>query len=811
MDLIERQPAGEEPWSTDADCAHLFAHSPAPMWVHDEETLAFLNVNRAAMDLYGYTRDEFLRMTVSDICAPEEAALLKAHLGTADAPEHSLRSWRHRGRNGKGLNVLLSSQHLERQGRPVRIVLVTDVTARKHALEALRQSEERYRIVESITHDVVWEWNLKTGELRHNNSLIGVFGYDPADTHRDGQWWYDHTHPEDRDRVVEAIWAIIGGAESYWSGEYRFARADGEWIHVLDRGYVMRSEAGEPLRMIGSMSDITEQKHIEATLRFLAAASEDLAASLDYHTTLANLARTIIPFLADYCTIDVFLPDGSARRLALAHQDPEREAELRTVQAPYFTGSWKPHRFLEALRRGEPQLVPDTDALKDQWVGEYHVLQATYDILGSHSYMGVPLCAQGQPIGAIHFTVSTAHRRYTTADLALAGEVARRASVAIENALLHNTVQHNDTAKEEFLAMLGHELRNPLGAITNALQLIRLRQQASPSVQATLDVVERQARQMARLVDDLLDVSRIARGKVEIRRQPTPLAALMEQCAETAAPIVQARRHTLDLRLPDGPIWVDADGARLCQVFDNLLNNAAKYTLPGGHITFSAWRENGEAVIRVRDTGQGIAPELLEAVFDLFTQGEHSAEAAHGGLGIGLTVARSLVEMHGGTLRAHSAGLGEGSEFTVRLPTVADPSPDPNVAFGDECQPAPQHPLRVLLVEDNVDAARTLGEILAMWGYTVQLAHDGPTALEVAGRTEADVVLLDIGLPGMDGYEVVRRLKGDGVLPAATLVALTGYGQEDDQRRSQEAGFHHHLVKPVDFLHLRTLLAAIRP
>ncbi len=357
-----------------------------------------------------------------------------------------------------------------------------------------------------------------------------------------------------------------------------------------------------------------------------------------------------------------------------------------------------------------------------------------------------------------------------------------------------------DRRKDEFLATLAHELRNPLAPLRNSLQILKVPRLDAAAVERTREMMERQMHHLVRLVDDLLDVSRVMRGKVVLRRERVELAAVVARAVETAQPLIDAQRHELTVCLPDESLPLDADPVRLAQVVGNLLTNAAKYTEPGGHIWLTARREGGEAVLRVRDTGIGIAPEMLPKVFDLFVQADHAAARSQGGLGIGLTLVQNLVAMHGGSVRADSAGLGKGSEFVVRLP-LATGAPDepPGLREGGQGSPAVRPPgCRLLVVDDNRDAAESLALLLGLLGHEVRIAHDGPGALELARGFRPQVVLLDIGMPGMDGYEVARRLRQEPGLENVRLAALTGWGQPEDRRRSAEAGFDHHLVKPVD-------------
>ncbi len=363
-----------------------------------------------------------------------------------------------------------------------------------------------------------------------------------------------------------------------------------------------------------------------------------------------------------------------------------------------------------------------------------------------------------------------------------------------------------DRRKDEFLAMLGHELRNPLASLCNAVQVMRLKGTDDPEVQWARDVVERQVQQLTRLVDDLLDVSRISRGKINLEMGPVDLADVVARAVEISRPLIDARQHSLDVSLPEQAVRVAGDPTRLAQVLSNLLNNAAKYTEQGGRIDLAVEPSGGEAILRVRDTGDGIPADMLPQIFEMFTQVPGSVSRSEGGLGIGLTLVRSLVEMHRGSVAAHSDGPGHGSEFIVRLPRLCDAAL-PAAADAEEQRPREVLARSVLIVDNNQDTADTLALLLRHVGHEVRTAYDGPAALDLARARPPEVVLLDIGMPGMDGLEVARRLRQDLGLKQALLVALTGYGQEEDRRRSREAGFNAHLVKPADMRALERLLA----
>jgi PAS domain S-box-containing protein len=361
--------------------------------------------------------------------------------------------------------------------------------------------------------------------------------------------------------------------------------------------------------------------------------------------------------------------------------------------------------------------------------------------------------------------------------------------------------------KDEFLATLAHELRNPLAPIRNSLQVMRLAGGGSETVEKARCVVERQVEQMVRLVDDLLDVSRITTGKVVLRRERVRLASVIESAVETSRPLVEQMGHGLTVTLPGQQLVVDADPTRLAQVFVNLLNNAAKYTERGGHVWLTAERQGSDAVVSVRDTGVGIAADQLPRIFDMFSQVARSLERSQGGLGIGLTLVRRLVEMHDGRIEARSEGVGRGSEFVVRLPVVVEASVPPPAERPEPA--APRSSLRILIVDDNRDGADSLGMMLRMMGNDTRTAYDGQQGVDAAGEFRPDVILLDIGLPRLNGYEACRRIRGQPWGTGVVLIAVTGWGQEEDRRRSHEAGFDHHMVKPVDPQSLMKLLAEL--
>jgi PAS domain S-box-containing protein len=368
---------------------------------------------------------------------------------------------------------------------------------------------------------------------------------------------------------------------------------------------------------------------------------------------------------------------------------------------------------------------------------------------------------------------------------------------------VEDALRESGAAKDRFLAMLAHELRNPLGAVSNALEVMRATPPGQPVWQRALEVVERQVKHQTQLLNDLLEVSRLSRGKIERRRERVDLGLLVQQSVEDCRESIANAGLTASLGLPSHAVWVEGDPTQLAQVFTNLLNNAVKFTEAGGRIDVSVADAEGSAQVAVADTGIGIDPAMLGQVWGIFNQADSSLERSRGGLGLGLALVKGLTELHGGEVQAQSPGLGQGARFTVSLPIAGAPA----VAEPDRAEePAAAKSLRILVIEDNVDAAETLGDLLRLFEHEVELAHSGPAGIEAAARFQPEVVLCDIGLPMMDGYEVARQLRQNPALKATHLIALTGYGRESDRRRALEAGFDLHLVKPVEPLELQRLL-----
>ncbi len=432
--------------------------------------------------------------------------------------------------------------------------------------------------------------------------------------------------------------------------------------------------------------------------------------------------------------------------------------------------------------------------------------------MGLDAYVCFPLVAQDRLLGTLSF--GTRNRAaFEPDDLAVMQVVCDQVAIALERARLiaelsvrNQELANADRRKDEFLAMLAHELRNPMAPIVNAVQLLRMPGSSGELTTRAVDVLDRQSGHMVRLIDDLLDLSRITHGKIELRREPVTLASVVSHAIQTSAPLMEQRQHRFTTTLPEQEITLFADRTRLSQVIANLLNNAAKYSPPGSPIALVAERQGDDVLIFVRDRGIGISPDMLGDVFGLFVQSDRTADRALGGLGIGLTLVKNLVEMHGGAVSAQSAGLGKGSEFSVRLPTADELTA--GAPSSKESRPPSLRPrsCRVTVVEDNEDIRETMKDLLESKGYEATTAYDGPSGVEAVLSIRPDVAFIDIGLPGLDGYHVVAAIRERAPELKTLLVALTGYGRPEDRERALAAGFDAHLVKPVTSADLLRLI-----
>jgi signal transduction histidine kinase/DNA-binding response OmpR family regulator len=533
---------------------------------------------------------------------------------------------------------------------------------------------------------------------------------------------------------------------------------------------------------------------------FLAEASKVLSSSLDTEATRRGLLRLVVPYLADMAGVVLRTESRSEWQSELAWFSPvDQEVHFGPLAGPP-----QAHSALERVFAGGPAEVLEGPDVPYPVADKDTAAKRNEELF--HLAILLPLQARGRTLGALVLGQGQSGRHFSSVERALAEDLAARAAIALDNARLYRNVQEADRHKNEFLSMLSHELRNPLTPIYNAIQLLRAGSAKELDQASLYEMIDRQVRHLTRLVDDLLDLSRITRGKIHLQMECVTTAEIVARSVEMARPLIDSRKHQLTVVLPPEPLYVRGDPVRLAQAIGNLLNNAAKYTEEGGHIWLSVERRDDWAIFRVRDNGMGIPRDMLSSIFELFKQVERSLDRSQGGLGIGLTLVHKLIGMHGGRVEAFSSGLNQGSEFIVYLPMgQAEEAPSHSTKV---CPAMHSSRRRVLIVDDNTDAAHSLALLMESGGHEARLCYDGPSALSEAQNFLPEVVLLDIGLPGLDGLEVARRLRAMNLSPRPLLVALTGYGQNDDVRRSQEAGFDHHLVKPADPQTLIALLAS---
>lgn len=691
--------------------------------------------------------------------------------------------------------------------------IVTDITEYRNVVEALKQSEERLRLALDAGKCGVWSWDIASGEVEWSERIFEFHGLKREEFDGSVEAYRGLIHPADIKWMWEAIERAIDQDKPY-QAEFRAIRPDGSIRWLSTSGRVFRDSLGKPWRMLGATIDITERRNVDEqnakllreVLRHsrqsevLSRASQEINTELDVPVIMRRMVAVAMELTDAEGGTAGLMRDG-----AMVFNEYNAAGELIPIHLVFHEQdekgipSWvmrnKTHYYGNDAK-SDPYLRPDLR-----------------DLYGIRNFINLPILDRhGELIACFELHNKAQSGLFDEEDLTLLQGVAAAAAVALENAQLLSRIRLADQRKDEFLATLAHELRNPLAPISNALHVLKYPDVSYERRMEAQGMIERHLRQMVHLVDDLLDVSRITRGKVELKQQSITLQDVLEHGLETVRGLIAARNHRLKVMLPEEPIRIHGDRVRLSQVFANLLNNAAKYTPNGGEVILSAVQQDGHAVISVSDTGMGIPPDMLKAIFELFTQVEQTLDRAEGGLGIGLTLVKSLVEMHGGSVSAMSDGEGKGTTFTVQLPlTQSLDHETKEVTAMETSQPATDTTkYRVLVVDDNQASAKTMGWTVELLGHEAKLAHDGPSAITLAREYQPHIILLDIGLPGMNGYDVCMAMKADPELKNSIIIAQTGWGQEEHRRRAKEAGFDHHLVKPVDMDVLESLLASVQ-
>ena len=680
---------------------------------------------------------------------------------------------------------------------------------RREAAEALGESNIRLRGALDAGRLGAWEWDIRRNKVTWTDRIYEFHGVDRDQFGGTVEEFARLVHPDDWPTVQAALDQALTRRAPY-ELEFRALRPNGEVCWLFTRAEVARDSLGAPTRMIGIVQDITHRKQGEEATRH----------RLDQQKQLAEIATRVnvandVPFVLNLVTVEARNLIGCHQSVTSMTVDEDWRQAINAVSLSDKYKAWQTYDaqpdgtgiYSQVARLNQPMRLTQAQLeVHPAWKG-FGAEAANHPPM--RGWLAAPLVAgDGKNIGLIQLSDKADGGDFTEEDEYMLVQLAQMASVAIENARLYQELREADRRKDEFLATLAHELRNPLAPIRNAVQILSLKGPLDSTLQMARDMIDRQVSHMVRLIDDLMDVSRITQGKLELRKEQVDLAAIVDKALETSRPLVEAAGHTLNVALPAEPIPLEADPMRLAQVFSNLLNNASKYTAAGGTIWLTATRGDHSVTVTVKDTGIGIPPDQLGSVFEMFSQVDQAQERAQGGLGIGLTLVRRLVEMHGGTVEAASAGPGQGSEFSVRLPVLSAPAhaPEPPAEDGaDSASPS----RRILVVEDNPDILETLVTLLEIEGHQTYQAQDGLAAVEAAVRYRPEVVLLDIGLPKLTGLEACRRIREQPWGRDIILVALTGWGQEEDRRKSREVGFDHHLVKPVDYTDLVNLLVSL--
>jgi PAS domain S-box-containing protein len=682
----------------------------------------------------------------------------------------------------------------------------------------VNEARERFaRLVEGLDA-IVWEADPLTLAFTFvSQRAETLLGFPPERWLDTPGFWPGIVHPNDRAAALAQFERCAREGQPC-QFEYRALAADGRVVWLQNVVRVIREPDGTVGTLHGFMIDVSDRKRMEEERerllaseqaaraeaeaaarrsKFLAEASQILASSLDYEATLSSVTRLAVPVFADWCFVHL-ADETSGPRLHAAHTGPESTDVARTLER--LTGAVDLKSLLSVLgvlQGGAPLLIRE---IAPAWLETVRLVQE----LGPHSLMIVPLVARDRPLGTLTFVSTQTGRRYEAADLELAQDLARRAAVAVDNARLYQDAERANRMKDEFLATLSHELRTPLTAMLGWVLVLRARPGSTEYTERALSSIERNTRLQARLISDLLDISRITAGKLGLDRRAVDLRAIVEHAVEDVRHDAEVKSLRLDSRLGDRDATVLGDPLRLQQIVFNLLSNAVKFTPSGGRIDVELTVEGSRTRVTVADTGQGIAPEMLPHVFESFRQGEAVTRQAHGGLGLGLAIVRHLVELHGGTVAAHSAGLGQGARFVVELPVllsrVALPLP---VTSGLPALPAAAtlprlDSVRVLVVDDHADSRDLVTAILEERGAEVHAAGTAREALAILGTTYVDVLLTDIGLPNGSGYDLIREVRElekehGGQLPA---IALTAYAGRDDRERALAAGFVNHVTKP---------------
>ncbi|MEC4722299.1 PAS domain S-box protein [Noviherbaspirillum sp. CPCC 100848] len=783
---IERVRSTEALRASESHLSSLFEQSAVGIAETDTEG-RLVKVNGRYCELLGRSRDSILGRHLSEFTHAEDVSrnmlLFERLVATGESFEIEKRYLR---QDGTALWCSVSASLIQAAARgqsDLVMAVVLDITERRRAEELLLQTAGRLQFTLEAAAIGAWDFDLVSGKVTHTLRHSQCFGYEELLAEWGLERFYAHVHPDDRDRVRGDFDAALRELRD-WHCEFRVIWPDGS-VHWLAEHGAIHHDTVRPTRMSGIVFDITESKRAEDALR----ASERRALEA---ARQAESERRTLDALLEAAPVGIVMADTSGKLLRFnsTHRNLWGGPTPRTEGIVDY-GKWRGWWADGSERHGEPLGSEDWTMARvlrgEPSAGDIIEIEP----FGDHGDRRIILTS-GAPVRNV------------------AGEVVGGVIAQIDvtdRVRAEEALRQSDRRKDEFLAMLAHELRNPLAPIASAAELLRLARTDEERVRRTSEVISRQVEHITGLVDDLLDVSRVTRGLISLDLATLNMADIIADAVEQVTPLIESRRHRLAIQLPEEPAYVQGDNKRLVQVLTNLLNNAAKYTPEGGDIAIGMELGGNEVTITVRDNGIGMSPELRKQAFELFAQAERSSDRSQGGLGIGLALVRSLLNLHGGRVTADSAGLGRGSLFTIRLPQAPSAAAKLEPVSGPAIPASGQ--LRVLIVDDNVDAATMLGMFVETGGHEVFICNRPESGLERAQQVAPHICFIDIGLPGMDGYEMARRLRQ---LPGAggpVLVALTGYGQPQDRVAARDAGFDHHFVKPMDMRQLSMLLADV--
>jgi PAS domain S-box-containing protein len=753
VDITDRKRAEQQLRRSEQELADFFENAAVGLhWVGPDGII--LRANRAELNLLGYSADEYVGHHIAEFHADQDviADILRRLQAGEELHDYEARL---RCKDGSVRHVLINSNALWEDGRFIHTRCFTrDITEHKRTAEA----HVRLAAIVESSDDAIIGKDMSGTITSWNRGAERLYGYTAEEiVGRSISCLMPPDHTDDFPMLMRRL----SRGERIEHYETVRVRKDGSRVDVSLTISPIKNAEGQVVGASKIARDITERKRAEEALR----ESEERFRGI-FKQTIAGVAQTDLTgrFVQVNERYGAIVGRSAEELYGLRMQDITHPDDLPR-NLPLFE---------RAVTQGTPFVIDKRYVRPDGslvWVS--NSVSPIRDGLGNPKYV-VAVC------------LDITDRK--------------RAEDALREA---------DRRKDEFLAILAHELRNPLAPLRNALQLLQLDSDNKATFEQARAMMERQLQQMVRLVDDLMDVSRIAKGKLALRKERVELAAVVQSAVEAARPLIEQHDHTLTVTLPPEPVFLHGDQTRLAQVFSNLLTNAAKYMDRGGRIWLSAAREGDEVVVKVRDAGVGIPADMLGKIFEPFTQVDRSLERSQGGLGIGLSLVRGLIAMHGGSIEAHSDGPGRGSEFIVRLPVLVggdSPIPQTNGSAKGESRPK----CRILVVDDNKDSAASLALMLELTGHDTRAAHDGLAAVKAAEEFRPDVVLLDIGLPKLNGYAAARQIREQAWGQAMFLIAVTGWGQDEDKRRSAEAGFDLHMVKPVDPVALENLLVGLR-